>query len=256
MPTRATFSVTPRLDLRLAAVLGLLLLAVAPVSADSRWRLDVEGGPAWQTRNDFAVPGDSGTRIDLDNDSAVAAFRATVVWDFGKRWSLRVLAAPLSTETDFVSDAPVEFDGVTFPAGAPLRQSYGFNSYRFSFLYRFAPTGPWAFRAGITGKVRDASIGISGAGRSATRDDLGFVPLLYGGARYDAGGRVAFDAELDGLGASQGRAIDLSLRLELRASERVRTYLGYRLLDGGADNDEVYSFATFHYALAGVSLRF
>ena len=250
------FALTRRRGRRLGAALVLALLTVVPASAESRWHLDLEGGPAWRMRTDFAIPGDTGTRLHLDNGSAIAAFRATVVWDFGARWSLRALAAPLSTETDFVSAAPVEFDGVSFPAGAPLRQSYEFNSYRFSFFYRFRSTGPWAFRAGITGKVRDASIRVSGAGRSGTRDDLGFVPLLYGGVRYDTGGPVAFDAELDGLGAPQGRAIDLSLRLELRAGDRVRPYLGYRLLEGGADNDEVYSFATFHYALAGVSVRF
>lgn len=104
--------------------------------------------------------------------------------------------------------------------------------------------------------MRDASLSLAGNGQSASRDDLGFVPLLYCGARYDAGERWAFDAELDGLGAPQGRAIDLSLRAELRASARVRPYLGVRWLDGGADNDEVLTFATVQYALAGVSLHF
>ena len=32
--------------------------------------------------------------------------------------------------------------------------------------------------------------------------------------------------------------------------------LGYRVLEGGADNDEVFTFALIHYLLAGVSLRF
>ncbi len=103
--------------------------------------------------------------------------------------------------------------------------------------------------------MRDASIALAGDGKSERRDDLGFVPLLYGGARYDAGGRWAFDAELDALGAPQGRAIDLSLRTELRASDRVRPYLGVRWLDGGADNDEVLTFATVYYAFAGVRLN-
>jgi hypothetical protein len=30
---------------------------------------------------------------------------------------------------------------------------------------------------------------------------------------------------------------------------------GYRLLEGGADNDEVFTFALFHYAVAGVRIK-
>jgi hypothetical protein len=32
--------------------------------------------------------------------------------------------------------------------------------------------------------------------------------------------------------------------------------LGYRILEGGADNDEVYTFSLFHYAIASVALEF
>lgn len=244
------------------AAASLTLLAslapgpAAPAAAQSPFRFDLEAGAAWQTRNTFAVPGEGGTRVDLDEVAETFAVRATLTWDFGERWSARLVAAPLSTESEFVSAAPVAFDGTLFPAGAPLTQDYRFDSYRLSFYRRFDPEGPWSLRAGITAKVRDASIRVSGAGRSDERDDLGLVPLFYGGARWDGGGPLAFDAELDGLAGPQGRAIDLALRLEWAASERFRPYLAYRLLDGGADNDEVLSFATFHYALAGTSFRF
>lgn len=240
---------------KVAGAALVLLAAAAPILAESPFRLELEGGPAWQTRNDFAVPGDVGTRLSLGDAPAVAALRGTLLWDFGERWSFRVLAAPFSTETEFVADSRVRFEDALFAAGVPLTQRFEFNSYRFSFLYRFSSPGPWSFRAGVTGKVRDASIALAGDGKSERRDDLGFVPLLYGGARYDAGGRWAFDAELDALGAPQGRAIDLSLRAELRASDRARPYLGVRWLDGGADNDEVLTFATVYYAFAGVRLN-
>ena len=234
---------------------SLALAPATPAFAASPWRLDVELGAAWQTRNDFAVPGEGGTRLDLGSTGAVPAARITLVRDLGERWSLRLLAAPLATETGFVADQAVAFDGTLFPAGLPLTQEFRFDSYRFSFFYRFPSEGAWSFRAGATGKIRSADIRLIGAGRSASRDDLGFVPLLYGGARYDAGGPLAFDAELDAAAAEQGRAVDLSLRLELPGTDRLRPYVGYRLLDGGADNEDVRTFATFHYLLAGARLR-
>ena len=30
-------------------------------------------------------------------------------------------------------------------------------------------------------------------------------------------------------------------------------FIGYRILDGGADVDRVYSFGTFHYATVGIT---
>jgi hypothetical protein len=244
---------------------GFLMLLLAALSssalatqaaAESRRSFEVELGAAWQARNDFAVPGDRGTQVFLPDAGPFLAARATVGWDFGERWSVRVLAAPLAIDTDFTSPTPIVFRDATFPAAQPLTAHYEFNSYRFTFFYRFRSEGRWSFRGGFTGKVRDARIRLSGAGLSETKDDLGFVPLLYGGARYDTGEKFAFDFEVDALGASQGRAIDASARTEFRVSESVRPYLGYRILDGGADNDEVLTFATLHYAIAGVYLRF
>ena len=240
----------------LAAAVALLAATAAPALAGSGFRLDLEGGPVWQVRNDFAVPGDSGTGLRLGAAPGVASGRLTLVWDFGERWSLRALAAPLATETRFVSEVPVSFAGTEFAAGATLTQRFQFDSYRLTLFRRFETAGAWSLRAGFTAKVRDASIRLSDGHGAATRDDLGLVPLLYGGARWDGGGRLALDLDLDALAAPQGRAVDFSARLELAAGERWRPYLGYRLLEGGADNDEVRTFSTFHFALAGASLRF
>lgn len=233
-----------------------LPLVTGAAHAESSFRLDLEAGVAWQTRNTFAAPGDTGTKVDLDETAEAVASRVTLTWGFSEHWSLRLLAAPLRTETTFVSDAPVEFEGRVFPAGEAIRQRYRFDSYRVSFFRSFRPDGPWAFRIGATAKVRSASVELAAGDGAVTRDDLGVVPLLHAGARFDRGGRLAFDAELDGLAAPQGRAIDLALRLELRATETLRPFVAYRLLDGGADNDEVLTFATFHYALVGLGIRF
>jgi hypothetical protein len=104
--------------------------------------------------------------------------------------------------------------------------------------------------------VRDAQIGLAGAPGSSVKDDLGAVPLLYAYARYQATDRFALELEADALAAPQGRAEDVSLKGVFRVSDRVDVDLGYRLLEGGADNDEVYTFAFFQYAVAGVRVRF
>jgi hypothetical protein len=241
----------------------MLLLAGAlagarPAAAQDRFRLELEGGAAWQLRNDFAVPGDTGTRIALDEatQGPFAAFRGTLWADVSKRTSLRLLAAPLKTTASLTPDTPVDFNGTTFPAGKPLDVTYVFNSYRLSWVYRFKSSGPVSFRAGLTAKVRDARIELTGSGLTNTKSNVGVVPLLYGGVRWQMTDTLALDLDVDAAAASQGRAEDVALRLEAKVSPKVDLFVGARTLEGGADNDEVYSFAWFTYAVGGVAIKF
>ena len=243
----------------MAVTLATLVALAAPRPASSSdFEAAVEGGAAWQTRNDFRIPGDGGTLVKLaDFDSGpAAAFRATLRWDFTERQSLRLLVAPLSLETTFTPAEPVVFQALVLPAGQPTDARYVFNSWRLTWYWRFASSGKWSFRLGATLKLRDAEIALSGAPGISVKDDLGLVPLLYACARYQPTDRLALEAEADALAAPQGRAEDVSVKAVLRVSDAVSIDLGYRLLEGGADNDEVYTFAFFHYAVAGVRVRF
>lgn len=233
------------------------LAAAGPAAAEDRFRLELEGGASWQLRNDFAVPGDTGTRLSLDEvtDGPSAAFRGTLWADISRRSSLRLLAAPLRTKASLTPDTPVDFNGTTFPGGQPLDVTYVFDSYRLSYVYRFKHSGPVSFRAGLTAKIRDAKIELAGSGLRDAKTNTGFVPLLYGGVRWQMTDALALDLDVDAAAASQGRAEDVALRLEAKVSPKVDLFVGARTLEGGADNDEVYSFAWFAYAMGGVSIR-
>lgn len=242
---------------RIAALLLLSAVAAAPALAD-RFRLELEGGAAWQLRNDFAVPGDTGTRLSIDeaNPGPFPAFRGTLWWDLGERSSLRLLAAPLRASATLTPDSAVDFNGATFAAGRPLDVDYVFDSYRLSYVWRFRSSGPVSFRAGLTAKVRDAKIELTQGALSSAKTNTGFVPLLYGGVRWQMTDALALDLDVDAAAASQGRAEDVALRLEAKVSPKVDLFVGARTLEGGADNDEVYSFAWFAYAVGGVAVRF
>ena len=224
--------------------------------AESGFSIQVEGGAAWQMRNDFAVPGDTGTLVRLPQGDVSPAFRASVNWDIGRRFSLRFVAAPLSTATDFVPTSAVLFQEVTFQPGESVTTDYRFDTYRVTGSWRFAPASAWQLKVGATLLLRDATIELSSASARAEKSNTGVVPLLYGAARWQATPRFALEAEADAAAASQGRAIDASLKGAWAVSPHTELQLGLRVLDGGADNDEVISFATFHYAIAGVAFRF
>jgi hypothetical protein len=44
--------------------------------------------------------------------------------------------------------------------------------------------------------------------------------------------------------------------LQYQVSDRIGLKLGYRILEGGADNDEVYNFSLFNYAVIGAIMNF
>ncbi|KQC04121.1 MAG: hypothetical protein APR54_08965 [Candidatus Cloacimonas sp. SDB] len=60
----------------------------------------------------------------------------------------------------------------------------------------------------------------------------------------------------DALAAPQGRAEDVLAAITYDISDQLRLKAGYRILEGGADNDEVYTFALFHYAVLGLIIDF
>jgi len=62
--------------------------------------------------------------------------------------------------------------------------------------------------------------------------------------------------ETDALAASQGRAVDGALLLRWQVTPRLHGDLGYRILEGGADNDELYTWARLDGWRLGVGVRF
>jgi hypothetical protein len=85
---------------------------------------------------------------------------------------------------------------------------------------------------------------------------LGFVPLVHLDGEYRMAERWRLHFNIDGLGAPQGRALDLSLKAKYDLSKNWTVAAGYRMLEGGADVDKVFTFAWLHYATASISFGF
>ena len=70
--------------------------------------------------------------------------------------------------------------------------------------------------------------------------------------------RYAFNSNLslalkgDALVGPVGRAEDVFLGFVYQPSSRVGVRAGYRLIEGGADVDQVYNFAFIHFAALGL----
>lgn len=244
--------------------LGALALATAAVllgagAAAAQLRVDLESGAVWSGYNDVRIPGDTGTLFSLSEDLEIdpsAFWRARVEYTFGERHTFSALIAPLEVEATGTLPDAVNFEGVVFPEGTDVVGTYRFDSYRLTYRYEFAPRGRLQAGLGFTAKIRDAEIAVEGGGLSSKKTNTGFVPLLNFSLRWSLTERASLLLRGDALAAPQGRAEDVLAAFVYEPRPGIAARIGYRIVEGGADNDEVYNFALINYAVAGVTVEF
>jgi hypothetical protein len=242
-----------------------MLVALVPVAAPAAEplppspALTVELGAAWQLRNTAQVSNEPpNTRFkidDLTGDGPFPAGRVVLDWPLNEKHRLRFLIAPLGIEETGTATQSIVFRNTTFAPG-PIDVKYRFDSYRASYRYVFYEREQWTWSGGGTLNIRDAEIRLQQGALTRVRKNTGVVPLLAleGEWRFAPGWYGLLDFE--GLAAPQGRAIDVALKLGYDVSPNITVAGGYRFLDGGADNDDLYTFARFDSAVLGLTWRF
>jgi len=232
----------------------------AEKSPISKLSFEFEAGAVWQDLNDVEIPNDgTATRFSVEElvgRGPFFSYRVYASYDFNEKHGVRLLFAPLTVEGSGVPAAPIEFDDQSFDAGVSTDAKYTFNSYRVTYRYRFVNTDRWRCHIGFTAKIRDAEVALSQGSKSASYDNVGFVPLLHIAGEWKASDRWSAVLDADALAAPQGRAEDVALKMAYRVSDRWSASAGYRMVEGGADNDKVYTFAWLHYLVASVRCAF
>ncbi len=246
----------------IALTLALALLpwpSRAQAQQSSTWRLELEGGPVWQSYNDVEIPNDgTATRFslrDLAGAGPWAAGRLYVTWNANGRHSLRALAAPLTIRATGVPANPVSFAGEGYAAGEPTEATYTFDSYRLTYRYRFHEGDATTAWVGFTAKIRDAVTALEQGPVSSRKTNVGFVPLLHLAGDWRIAPRWTASLDIDVLAGGPGRAEDVALELGYDLSDAWTLQAGYRMVEGGADVDEVYAFAWLHYGVVSVVWR-
>jgi len=243
-----------------ATASALPIAAAQAEQAPYRFSLEVEGGLAWQARNDVQIPNTAaGTRFSIADTVGSGPFptaRVDFAWALTDRQDLCFLVAPLGFDESGRLPGPVNFNGASFNAASPTDITYRFNSYRATWRYRVFEDDAWTVKLGVTGKIRDAEITLTQGGVSSTDSNVGFVPLLHAWAERRLGERFRLILDFDGLAAPQGRAIDFAAKLGYDITPSLMVTAGWRVLDGGVDNDTVYNFARFNSGVVSLVYRF
>jgi hypothetical protein len=234
-----------------------LALVLSAGHASAGVEAEVEASVVVASRNDTRIPGDTGTKLSLVNDlstSPAPAFRLRLGYRIADRHLITALYAPLQVNARGSVNRDVEFSGATYPAGTPLLAVYRFDSYRLTYRYSFVWRDGLDVAVGFTAKIRDAETSLYGV-EARRKTNTGFVPLLNAHVAWrPKNGAFGVVLDIDALAAPQGRAEDVLLAATWTFHKNLELRAGYRMVEGGADNDEVYSFAWLHYGVVGLRM--
>jgi len=235
-----------------------LLLCCFFSSVKAQFKLDLEGGVIPGTSyNKVRIPNTGGTLVNLSddlNEKAKAFYRIRLGYTINEKHTLLLLYAPLTLNYHGNFNQSIQFNDRNFSANVPVNVYYKFNSYRFTYRYNFIRQGRWQVGAGLTAKIRDADIRFKNELYDTHYDNVGFVPIINFYACYKPNYHWSFIVEGDALAAKVGRAEDIFAGAAYQLNTRLGIKLGYRVLEGGADNDKIYTFNWVNYASAGILL--
>jgi hypothetical protein len=229
-------------------------------ASEGNWSVDMEGGMVIPGYNDVQIPNnESGTRFSLKNDLDIeqkAYYRLRLTYRLGKKHALSLLYAPLSLNAAGIIESPINFEGVHFDSESSVNALYRFNSYRLTYKYQLVNKPKLNFWVGFTAKIRDAEVKLETDTQESSKTNVGFVPLLHVYLEWKWGKRLGFLFEADALAAKQGRAEDVAAAIFYHLGKKVKLKFGYRFVEGGANVDEVYTFAMINYFYGGLIFNF
>lgn len=237
----------------------LLLFYIGLSTANAQALIDLESGVVFTGYNNVRIPGDKGTRFSFKDDltpKAAPFYRIRLNYTFKSRHTLSLLYAPLETKSEGSVANDILFEGEIFPANTQIAGTYKFNSYRLTYRYDIVKKEKIEFGLGFTGKIRDAKIALTSGQLEATKTNVGFVPIINFRLKWKMNDTFGLLLDGDALAAPKGRAEDVLIAATYKLSENIDIRAGYRILEGGADNKEVYNFTLFHYATLGFSYTF
>jgi len=240
-------------------VLTMPVLFFGPTSVFAEYVINLQGAAVFTEKNDIRIPGDSGTKFSLSDDlSADTAYtgRLEAGYIHNAKDYFGIVIAPLSVDSHGRVDRDISFAGTTFPAGTDLNATFRFDSYRITWRRKLVAREDLDVWLGVSGNIRDAAITVEGGGQRAEKTNTGFVPLINFLVDWRFAKPWSLRVAGDALVGPQGRAEDVLFGVLYDLNATTKVFAGYRILEGGADNAEVYTFSLFQYAVGGMEVSF
>ncbi|MCC8145408.1 MAG: hypothetical protein LIO93_02995 [Bacteroidales bacterium] len=238
----------------------LVTLSGLEIYAQSTWQLRVMPQIAFGGRNTVERPNGEGTRIPLNNDfkrksDALFSPRFELEWSYNRHHAIATVAL-LQDKFEGKANQDILYNNVLFNAGNNIEAVYRFNTYRLGYRYRIVENQDFNFEMGATILLRDAFISFEDEEKKTKFDNVGVAPLLSYYIEWKVLERLSLLSYGDAFAIKVGRAEDIFVGGKYRFSPLISGMLGYRLLEGGSDSDQVYTMAAFHYISLGIEVNF
>ena len=212
--------------------------------------------------NDVRLPGNTGSPVSYSKDlDAHPTFspRFEAGYIFAERHYLGLMGSLLTLSARGTLDRDVNYDNRLFLKGTEVKALYRFDSYRLTYRYDFFISDSFRIGAGLTGKVRDAEISLETdsaiVSQKGSLKNTGVVPLINYSIEWMASPEWTIYTYGDWLVSPYGRAEDIFIGTRYNFNNPLSIIVGYRILEGGSDSKEVYTFALFHYVVLGLEIR-
>ncbi|WP_031527777.1 hypothetical protein [Dyadobacter crusticola] len=232
------------------------LLLLSSIQLYAQLKMDIEGGLVLGTSyNKVRIPNAGGTTVNLAEDLSINPkifYRIRAGYTIAKRHNVSLLFAPLTVTYQGDFDRNINFNNTVFLAEQPVKVHYKFNSYRLTYRYDIISRARAQVGVGLTAKIRDADVRFKSESADTHFDNLGFVPLVNFYVALKPSYRWSVILEGDALASKQGRAEDIFAGVAYQVNTKLGIKLGYRVVEGGADVDDVYNFNWINYASAGL----
>ncbi len=239
----------------------MIMLVLTTSLAHTRFEIDLEAGIAFSGYNNVRIPNESNTSSDkfsfthdLETDPVFVS-RINAHYYVSEQHRISFLYAPFSVEPSGKFDRDIEFREEIFNRDIDILGTYRFDSYRLQYRYYFKDQSKLYRAIGLTAKIRDAEISLAENTKKATKKNTGFVPIINFLLVQNLYPGIDLFLDGDALFSPYGRAADVMLGVSFDFDERYSLRAGYRVLEGGSDVDEVYTFALINYAVLNVKVR-
>ena len=228
------------------------------LSTNAQPFVNLESGALFTDINNIRN-GNTGTLFSLKNDfqTPVSPFlRLRVGYLINGKNHFSVLYAPLKIIVTSTIEKDILFEGEYFKANIPIEAVYKFNSYRLTYNRRIISKDNFKFGLGLSAKIRDAGVSLKNRDLLIENFSVGFAPLINLLVNWEISKKMGVDFFGEGIIASKGRAIDLSLSGRYNLTKNLQGNIGYRLLEGGADGTNRYNFIRLHFIFASLNYSF
>jgi hypothetical protein len=203
--------------------------------------------------------GKNGTLLSLNKDFQTSVrpfFRLRAGYLSNEKNHFSFLYAPLKIAETGTIEKDILFDGKNFKANIPIEAVYKFNSYRFTYNRIIISKDNFKFGLGLSLKIRDAGVSLKNRDILSENFSIGLAPLINLLANWNISHKMGVDFFGEGIAASKGRAIDVSLSGRYNFSKNLHGNMGYRLLEGGSNGVNRYNFIQLHFIFASFNYSF